>query len=144
MSKDFLIKASVQYNDAVGTTALDYKDQLVWTEYLKEIGVDLNVYLPFSFKYTLEEIPMVNRERKGHLIIYTVKKDEVGDNYDKLNNYLEKNNKKLPVYLFSKELSIDEFYSNFKRFEITFDYIRPYEGYFNDTIIDDVKEETSL
>lgn len=111
------MKASVQYNDFVGTAAADISDHLDLNEFLKKKGVDTERYdaIGASFysgysDYFSASILCVDKER-------SIKEEK----------HLVKIN-------FENELTKDEFFDLFKRFEVI---ITPKHGGYEDLEIED-------
>jgi hypothetical protein len=141
---DFLMKACVQYNDAVGTFAADLMDSMIGMErLLSEKNFDSNNYFPFYYSFDVGE-PLMSSARQILFIIYSVKKDEVGDNYNSLIEFLNKNNNELPVYEYYFDLTAEEFLNLFKRLNITFSFLRKPDDYYLGTISKNTIKEIRL
>lgn len=116
------MKATVQYNDYVGSAAADISDSTNLEEYLEGISVDTQRYHPVGAKFFTSYGDRCN--------VSILCKDVIN------NNSL--------VELSLDEMSISDFFSLFKRLEI----ILHYEGYENENIdetitinIDPIKKE---
>jgi len=134
MIGDHLIKASVQYNDIVGTIAADLEHSVInLDEFLVNRNFDSRKYFPFSFAFEFGE-PSPNSKRSTWFKIYAVEKDVVGNNHKELIDYLDKNDNNLSVYEFYFDLAPDDFFDLFKRFNITFSDSAKSESYYRDTI----------
>lgn len=144
MRDEFLIKASAQYNDAIGTVAADLKDSIIgFDEFLDKLKFDSHKYFSFYYSFTFGE-PSPVLKRSTYFNIYAVKKDEVGETYTQLMDYLDKNNNDLPIYKFSSKLTANEFFDLFKRFEIAFSFLKHTGSYYADTINENIIDEIDL
>ena len=92
------MKASVQYNDFIGTVAADASDHISLSEYLQKKGVDTTRYEPIGAEFYHGE-----RSFYGHIICK--------DNQDARGNYAVK-------ISFEKGISFEEFFRLFKRFDV--------------------------
>lgn len=92
------MKASVQYNDYLGTAAADISDWIKLDEYLEQKGVDTNHYEAIGAEF-------FHGERSFWASIICIDKESKTPN-------------KAVRISFEKGLSEEEFFSLFKRFEV--------------------------
>lgn len=92
------LKASTQYNDYRGTSAADGRDWNSLEDYLKKKGLDTERYTPVGAEFYSGEGNYFN-------VRFICKDSEISE-------------KKLVTIGFEKEISKDEFFSIFKRFNV--------------------------
>ena len=143
-----LIKASVKYNDMVGTMALDFKDAAVdpLKDILEEYDFDFDRFTIISYSLSIAEAtfkPFSVSEDELTLTFHAVSKDEVGVSEEEIVNYASQNNRTLPVELFYVKITLQEFFDLLKRFKMTFTRDNT-DRYFQDSYHQDYKEEHFL
>lgn len=90
------IKATVQYNDFVGTSAADASDFIQLEDYLMKKGLDVEKFRPIGVECYLGEA--------GYFHPRFICED--------------KETKEIKTFGFEKEISRDEFFNLFKRFDV--------------------------
>ncbi|MDN5053831.1 hypothetical protein [Aliarcobacter butzleri] len=110
MSRTF--KASVQYDDIIGEVALDNGDDKGLWDFLRDNGINTDVYFPIGLDY-------YKGSYAGTFKIITVNKTEIElDNFDNIKNYIDSLDT-IPVKIFQVEMSLDEYIEKYtKRFSI--------------------------
>lgn len=143
-----LIKASVKYNDMVGTMALDFKDAAVdpVKDILDEYDFDFDAYKIIAYSLSIPEAtfePFDISEDELTLTFHAVSKIEVGGSEEEIVNYASQNNRTLPVELFYVKITMQEFFDLLKRFKMTFTRDNT-DRYFQGSYHQDYKEEHFL
>lgn len=92
------MKASVQYNDFLGTSAADWNDYFSMEEFLKQRGVDTERYEPIGAEF-------FNVER--YFNAYIICRDKQSGE-----------SKKAVKFSFEDGFSMEEFFNLFKRFNV--------------------------
>jgi hypothetical protein len=106
------MKAKVQYNDFIGTSAADISDHTSLDDFLNERGVDTNRYNAIGADF------------------YSGYSDYFSGSIICVDKKLSTNEKKYLVSIgFENELSKDEFFDLFKRFNVTI--LQRFGGYEN-------------
>lgn len=109
------MKATVQYNDFVGTAAADIRDGLDLSEYIMRKGVDTKRYEPIGAEFFSGE-----HFFRAHIIC--------------VDKFAE-DSKKAVKFSFKEDLSDEEFFGLFKRFRVII--TKKYEDYQNWELNDD-------
>ncbi|MGH7886415.1 MAG: hypothetical protein ACREPG_00995 [Candidatus Binatia bacterium] len=108
------LEANVQYNDLVGSAALDgHTGGDLW-RMLEENGIDTKKELPVGYRFFY-------LEGYASLTVYLARTDVVGSSYDDLKKYIARGSGKLPVRkAHIDKVSFKSLAKYVKRFEVCF------------------------
>ncbi|WP_418180778.1 hypothetical protein ACNSOL_01530 [Aliarcobacter lanthieri] len=102
-SKKF--KPNTHYNDIQGEIAIDNSDTKDMLHFIKDNGIDTNIYYPVGIKYCR----YIDIET---FIIYTINKDELGSK--SVIEYID-SKKVIPVKTFEVQMKLEDYIKNYTK-----------------------------
>ena len=106
------LEAHTQFDDMMGTVAIDWHDDPQFREKLKKLGVDTDGLFPIAI-----EIYEIEGTYGFHSVsVYVVEESAVATSRDGIVDYAKRHGNKIPVKKFYIECSPDQLIKAFKRF----------------------------
>lgn len=117
-----LVKASVKYNDMLGSFAVDMRDSGLnsFKKLLELHDFDFSKYHPYAYCFTMGEAreKAFDLQKAGVFQVYAVSIEEVGKTEEAISKAAMENGDMIPTYLFFIDMSAQEFFALFKRVEL--------------------------
>ena len=114
----YSINASVQYNDMRGTASADWQQSMAdLNDFAKDNGIDTVKYHPIGIKIDLGESGE-GEIYPGLVSIIAANKEVVGQTYDEVKEYSERNGT-IPIVVFYIKQDFYDVLKKLKRFAVT-------------------------